>query len=87
MAQESAMNEDRLNIEIRKFLKTVGVTSQREIENAVRAADKAGKLKGKTRLAAKMTLSLPEIGLSCSIDGAIDFETPYDPRSSSPSSA
>jgi hypothetical protein len=81
------MNEERLNIEIRKFLKLVGVTSQREIENAVRAADQAGKLKGKTRLAAKMTLSLPEIGLSRGIDGTIDFETPYDPRSSSPSIA
>ncbi len=82
------MNEERLNIEIRKFLKTVGVASQREIENAVRAADAGGKLKGKTRLAARMTLSLPEIGLSRVIDGTIDFETaPYDPRSSSPSVA
>ncbi len=31
------MNEDALNMEIRKFLKQVGVTSQREIEKAVRA--------------------------------------------------
>ena len=32
------MNEDRFNIEVRKFLKEVGVTSQREIERAVRKA-------------------------------------------------
>jgi len=30
------MDEDNLNIEIRKFLKKVGITSQREIENFVR---------------------------------------------------
>ena len=38
------MNEDRFNMDIRKFLKTVGVTSQREIEQAVRAALATGKL-------------------------------------------
>ena len=41
------MNEDLLNMEIRKFLKHVGVTAQREIETAVREALKSGKLKGK----------------------------------------
>jgi hypothetical protein len=40
------MNEDVLNTSIRKFLKIVGVTSQREIEKAVRAAVTSGKLKG-----------------------------------------
>jgi hypothetical protein len=82
-----AVNEEQLNIEIRKFLKTVGVASQRHIENAVRAADTAGKLKGKSRLAAKMTLSLPEIGLTHVIDGSIQFDEPADPSSWSPSSA
>jgi hypothetical protein len=82
-----AVNEEQLNIEIRKFLKTVGVTSQRQIENAVRAAESAGKLKGKSRLAAKMTLSLPEIGLIHVIDGSIQFDEPVDPSSWSPSTA
>ena len=40
------MNEDLFNIEVRKFLKRVGVTSQREIESAVRRAVEAGRLKG-----------------------------------------
>jgi hypothetical protein len=82
-----AVNEGQLNIDIRKFLKTVGVTSQGKIESAVRAAEAAGKLKGKTRLAAKMTLSLPEIGLTHVIDGSIQFDEPVDPSSWSPSSA
>ena len=40
------MNEDTLNLEIRKFLKRVGITSQREIEKAVRQRIEAGNLKG-----------------------------------------
>jgi hypothetical protein len=67
------MDEDRFNIEIRKFLKMVGVTSQREIENAVRAAETAGRLKGKSKLAATMTLSIPELGFSHGMDGSIEF--------------
>jgi len=65
------MNEDRFNMEVRKFLKVVGVTSQREIENAVRAAVAAGKVKPDGTLQAKMTLRLPEIGLEHEIDGTI----------------
>ena len=44
------MNEDALNTSIRKFLKEVGVTSQREIEKAVRDAVASGKIKGNTPL-------------------------------------
>ena len=40
------MNEDRFNMSVRKFLKMVGVTSQREIENAIHEAVKAGGLRG-----------------------------------------
>ena len=50
------MNEDVLNTSVRRFLKTVGVTSQREIEKAVRAAVASGKLKGNEALPAKMAL-------------------------------
>src|SRR5258708_28742739 len=52
------MNEDTFNMEIRKFLKVVGVTSQREIEEAVREAVKAGKLKGNQTLKAKVGLTV-----------------------------
>ena len=68
------MNEDMLNTTVRKFLKTVGVTSQREIEKAVRAAVASGRLKGNEKLPAKMTLSVGRIDLSLVIDGSIDLE-------------
>jgi hypothetical protein len=65
------VDEDRFNMEIRKFLKIVGVTSQREIETAVRQAVKGGKVKGDATLKAKMVLTIPAIGLSHEIDGDI----------------
>src|SRR5262245_23110469 len=68
------MNEESLNNSVRKFLKIVGVTSQREIEKAVRAAVASGKLKGNEKLPAKMTLSVAGIGLSLAIDGSVDLE-------------
>jgi uncharacterized protein DUF6494 len=68
------MNEDRLNTSVRKFLKEVGVTSQREIEKAVREAVKSGKIKGNETLPAKMTLTVGGIGLSWTVDGDIELE-------------
>jgi hypothetical protein len=62
------MDEDRLNMSVRKFLKLVGVTSQREIENAVR--DKAAA--GGRRFKAKMVLTVDELGLRHEIDGEIE---------------
>ena len=65
------MNEDRFNMDIRKYLKVVGVTSQREIELAVRDALAGGKLSEATLLRPKMILRIPEIGLEHVIDGEI----------------
>jgi hypothetical protein len=65
------MNEETLNLELRKFLKQVGVTSQRAIEVAVRDALAAGRLKGTETLAARMTLELPDIGTRHVVDGTI----------------
>ena len=67
------MNEDVLNDTVRKFLKTVGVTSQREIEKAVRDAVASGKLKGDEKLSAKMTLTVSGINLSYAVDGTIEL--------------
>lgn len=66
------LDEDRLNLEIRKFLKQVGVTSQREIEKAVRGAVASGKLSGAVSLDAKMTLSIPALGLEHVVEHAFD---------------
>ena len=67
------MNEDVLNTSVRRFLKTVGVTSQREIEKAVRAAVASGKLKGNEALPAKMTLTVGGINLTHTIDDNIEL--------------
>jgi ribosomal protein L1 len=68
------MNEEVFNMEIRKFLKKVGVTAQREIEEAVRGAVKAGKLKGSETLKASVTLTLSGAGLNTKIDGDISLQ-------------
>ena len=65
------MDEDRFNMDIRKFLKLVGVTSQREIELAARAALDNGTLTEKSLLKPRMILRIPEIGLDHVIDGEI----------------
>ena len=67
------MDEEVFNMQIRKFLKNVGVTSQREIETAVRAALDDGTLKGEETIQAKVTLSLESLGVSAEIDGSIDL--------------
>jgi hypothetical protein len=68
----STIDEDRLNVSIRKFLKAVGITSQREIEKAVRDAAESGSLPDPRKLQAKMTLTIPELGLEHVIDHEID---------------
>jgi hypothetical protein len=68
------MNEEVLNTSLRKFLKVVGVTSQREIETAVRAAVKDGRLKGNEALAAKVVLTIDKAGLNHTINGTIELE-------------
>ncbi|MDJ0894929.1 MAG: DUF6494 family protein [Alphaproteobacteria bacterium] len=65
------MDEDTFNMEIRKFLKKVGVTSQREIETAVRGALEAGRISGNETLNAKVTLTLDGVDLSAEITGKI----------------
>jgi hypothetical protein len=65
------MDEDRFNMEVRKFLKVVGVTSQREIESAVREALAAGRLAPDATLQAKVVLTIPALGLEREIEGTI----------------
>ena len=65
------MNEDAFNMSIRKFLKNVGVTSQREIETAVRAALSQGRFKG-SRVKARVVLSLEGLDTQKTIEGEIE---------------
>ena len=68
------MNEEALNMSLRKFLKVVGVTSQQEIEKAIRAAVAGGKLKGNETVQAQMVLTIGEVGLNHKVDGEIELE-------------
>ncbi len=68
------MNEETFNMSIRKFLKTVGVRSQTEIERAVAKAIAEGKLKGNEVVPAKMQLTIDGIGLTLTLDGEIRLE-------------
>ena len=68
------MNEEALNHSIRKFLKMVGVQSQREIEQAVRRAVQENKANGTATLPATMTLDIAGVQLHVKFDGEIELE-------------
>ena len=68
------MNDEVLNMSIRKFLKTVGVNSQLAIEKAVQKAVADGKLKGNEAFPAAMTLSIGKLSLDIKFDGEIRLE-------------
>ena len=68
------MNEDIFNGSIRKFLKMLGVSAQREIERAVRQALAEGKLKGNEKFSATGTITLGSIGLSHEVKGEVELE-------------
>jgi len=65
------MNEDNLNMEIRKFLKKVGITSQRIIENQIKTANNNGAVKNGDKIELKMTLLIKNFNSENSISGTI----------------
>jgi DNA-binding SARP family transcriptional activator len=73
-AKEATMDEDVFNGSIRKFLKTLGVSAQREIEKAVRQAVAEGRLKGNEKFPATATVTVRGIGLSHEVKGEIELE-------------
>lgn len=68
------MDEDALNLSIRKFLKTVGVSSQRAIEHAVADATAAGAIAGTESFPAKMTLEIAGLNLNIAFTGEITLQ-------------
>ncbi len=70
----NALNEDSLNMQIRKFLKKVGINSQREIETAVREAAEGGRLPADGRVALQMRLTIDSLGVSRVVEGVIEIE-------------
>jgi len=67
------MNEDVFNASLRGFLKKVGITSQREIEKAVRDALASGHLKGHEKLPAKIVLTVGGVNLTHEITAEIEL--------------
>ena len=68
------MDEDNLNIEIRKFLKKVGITSQREIENYIRKKFTEGNIKEGDSVEVSMNLSSDDGELSHSINETLKIK-------------
>ncbi|MBF91208.1 MAG: hypothetical protein CMP34_00190 [Rickettsiales bacterium] len=68
------MNEEKLNISIRKFLKNVGINSQRLIEDNVRDLVKNGEITTSKKIKIKANISCEDLNLSNSIDGEIEIE-------------
>ncbi len=68
------MNEESFNISIRKFLKMVGVSSQRDVEQAVAKLTADGRIAGNETFPAKMTLEVPGLKLNVQFDGEIRLE-------------
>ena len=68
------MNEDVFNMSIRKFLKKVGVTSQREIEGAIRTGLAGGRIDAAQPVKASVLLTIGDTELSVTITGEIEME-------------
>ncbi|UCD24316.1 MAG: hypothetical protein JSW51_15055 [Gemmatimonadota bacterium] len=68
------MNEEKFNLTLRKFLKSFGITGQREIEKAVDAALKDGTIKGTETLRARATLEIAGLPLQKVVEGDIELE-------------
>lgn len=66
------MDQDAFNMQIRKFLKQVGVTSQRAIEQAVQAAIDEGRIAPGQPLHASMSLRIEAVGLEHTIEDTLD---------------
>jgi hypothetical protein len=65
------MDQETFNLSIRKFLKMVGVNSQREMEQAVQKSVESGKLRGDEAIPVKCTLEIPSLGVKVPFEGEI----------------
>jgi hypothetical protein len=68
------VNEETLNLSIRKFLKVVGISSQREIEHAVANALAAGSIAGTETFPAKVRLEVAGLKLDVKFEGEIKLQ-------------
>lgn len=67
------INDETLNLSVRKFLKQFGVEAQRTIEDAIRRADAAGTLEGQSSLGASINLALTDLDTNFELQDHIKF--------------
>ena len=67
------MDEEKINFQIRKFLKKVGIQSQQKIENAVKAKFEDEKGIGTNKLEVSMLLEVPSLNVKVPIKGIIEL--------------
>ena len=67
------INDETLNLSVRKFLKRFGVEAQRTIEDAIRRADSAGQLEGRTSVGASVNLELAGLDTKFELKDEIGF--------------
>ena len=68
------MNEEKLNISVRKFLKNVGITSQRKIEEKVREQNEGGNLTQSRKIKISAKLISKDLNLDEEVNGEIEIE-------------
>ena len=68
------MNDETLNLSIRKFLKMVGINSQRAIEQAVSRASSDGRIAGTEAFPATVRLEVPGLGIDVVFEGKIELQ-------------
>ena len=68
---EAKVDEDTFNMSLRRFLKKLGVTAQREIEHAVREQLETGELRGDERLEATATITVDGLPRDVLVTGTI----------------
>jgi len=68
------VDQEAFNLSIRKFLKMVGVNSQREIEHAVERARNSGAIQGSESFPVTVSVDIPALQLSVKFDGKIELE-------------
>jgi hypothetical protein len=73
LVEEGVMDEEVLNNSLRRFLKKVGITAQREIEKAVREGIAGGKLKGNEALHAKAAFTIAGVDLTFDVEGDVEL--------------
>jgi Family of unknown function (DUF6494) len=73
LSKGGTVDEEVFNMSVRRFLKTLGVTAQREIELAVREQLEGGELQGDETLDATATVTVAGVSRDIVVTGQISL--------------